>query len=112
DLVQCLLAGGADPSLTDRIGETALGKAAAHGHARIAALLYPHSSEDEQMMARTLLKVGTDFFNLPREPQPPPDELHRKLASAGAYITGKLGDTKLTERLERLERAEKNNKKR
>ncbi|HEY0097090.1 MAG TPA: ankyrin repeat domain-containing protein, partial [Archangium sp.] len=68
DLVQCLLAGGADPSLTDRLGETALGKAAAHGHARIAALLYPHSSEDDQMMARTLLKVGTDFFNLPREP--------------------------------------------
>jgi ankyrin repeat protein len=112
DLVQCLLAGGADPSLTDRIGETALGKAAAHGHGRIAALLYPHSSEDEQMMARTLLKVGTDFFNLPREPRPPPDELHRKLASAGAYLTGKLGDTKLTERLERLERAEKNDKKR
>jgi len=107
DLVQCLLAGGADPSLTDRIGETALGKAAAHGHARIAALLYPHSSEDEQMMARTLLKVGTDFFNLPREAPPPPDELHRKLASAGAYVAGKLGDDGPTKRLERALRAEK-----
>ncbi len=112
DLVQCLLAGGADPTLTDRLGETALGKAAAHGHPRIAALLYPHSSEDDQMMARTLLQVGTDFFNLPRQPPPPPDELHRKLASAGAYLTGKLGDNTLTERMERLERAEKNDKKR
>jgi ankyrin repeat protein len=112
DLVQCLLAGGADPSLTDRLGETALGKAAAHGHARLATLLYPHASEDDQMMARTLLKVGTDFFNLPREPLPPPDELHRKLASAGAYLTGKLGDNTLTQRLERLERAAKYNKKR
>ncbi|HEX8824522.1 MAG TPA: ankyrin repeat domain-containing protein, partial [Archangium sp.] len=62
ELVKCLLAGGADPILTDRVGETALGKAAAHGHARIAAILYPYASEDDQMMARTLLKVGTDFF--------------------------------------------------
>jgi ankyrin repeat protein len=112
DLVQCLLAGGADPILTDRVGETALGKAAAHGHGRVAAILYPHASEDEQMMARTLLKVGTDFFNLPREPLPPPDEFRRKLASAGAYIAGKLGDNAPTQRLERLERAEKNSKKR
>jgi ankyrin repeat protein len=112
DLVLALLDGGTDPILVDRVGETALAKAAAHGHARIAALLYPYASEDEQLMARTLLKVGTDFFNLPRSPPPPPDELRRKLASASAYIAGKLGDTAPAQRLERLERAEKNSKKR
>jgi ankyrin repeat protein len=111
-LVKALLAGGADPILTDRVGETALGKAAAHGHARVAAILYPLASEDDQMMARTLLRVGTDFFNLPREPAPPPDEFRRKLASAGAYVASKLGDNAPTERLERLARAEKNAKKR
>lgn len=111
DLVRALLAGGSDSILTDRVGETALGKAAAHGHGRVAAILYPLASEDEQLMARALLKVGTDFFNLPREPSPPPDELRRKLATAGAYIAGKLGDSAPQERLERLHRAEKNSKK-
>src|SRR5690242_10531791 len=62
-LVQALLVGGADPSLTDHMSESALIKAAAHGHGRVAARLYPHASEDDQGMARTLLKVGTDFFN-------------------------------------------------
>lgn len=112
DLVLALLGGGTDPTLTDRLAETALTKAAAHGHARLAALLYPYASEDEQLMARTLLKVGTDFFNLPRSPPPPPDELRRKLASASAYLAGKLGDKAPTQRLERLERAEKDAKKR
>jgi uncharacterized protein len=111
ELVRALLAGGSDPILTDRVGETALGKAAAHGHGRVAALLYPLASEDEQLMARALLKVGTDFFNLPADPAPPPDEFRRKLASASAYLAGKLGDDSPTQRLERLRRAEKNSKK-
>lgn len=110
-LVTALLAGGADPALPDRMGESALIKAAAHGHGRVAALLYRHSSEDDQVMARTLLRVGTDFFDLPRAPPPPPDDFRRKLASAGAYIAGKLGDSSPQERLERLHRAEKNSKK-
>ncbi|QRK11871.1 ankyrin repeat domain-containing protein [Archangium violaceum] len=111
ELVRTLLAAGADPILTDRMSESALTKAAAHGHGRVAALLYPHASEDDQAMARTLLQVGTDFFTLPREQPQPPDDFRRKLASAGAYIAGKLGDHSPTERLERLRRAEKNSKK-
>jgi uncharacterized protein len=111
ELVRTLLAGGADPSLTDRMGESALIKAAAHEHGRVAALLYPHASEDDQAMARTLLRVGTDFFNLPRAPPPPPDDFRRKLASASAYVSNKLGDSNPSERLERLHRAEKNSKK-
>lgn len=110
-LVRALLAGGADPILTDRMGESALTKAAAHGHGRVAALLYPHASEEDQAMARTLLRVGTDFFNLPRSQPEPPDDFRRKLASAGAYIADKLGDSSPAERLERLRRAEKNSKK-
>ncbi len=110
-LVLALLDGGADPILTDRIGESALTKAAAHGHARIASLLYPHGSEDEQAMARTLLRVGTDFFKLPRSAPPPVDPMRRKLATASAYVSNKLGHTAPSERLERLERAEKNSKK-
>ncbi|WNG32845.1 hypothetical protein F0U61_03855 [Archangium violaceum] len=110
-LVRTLLAAGADPILTDRMSESALIKASAHGHGRVAALLYPHASEEDQAMARTLLQVGTDFFKLPREQPQPPDDFRRKLASAGAYIAGKLGDNSPTERLERLHRAEKNSKK-
>jgi ankyrin repeat protein len=111
EVAQVLLAGGADPTLTDRLGESALTKAAAHGHRRLATLFYPHASRDDQDMARALLQVGTDFFSLPREAPPPPDGLMRKLASASAYLSGKLGDDVPTQRLERLERAEKNSKK-
>ncbi|EPX57971.1 Ankyrin repeat protein [Cystobacter fuscus DSM 2262] len=110
-LARVLLAGGADPSLTDRLGESALTKAAAHGHRRLAALFYPQASPDEQDMARALLQVGSDFFSMPREAPPPPSGLMRKLASASAYVSQKLGDDVPTQRLERLERAQKNNKK-
>jgi len=108
-LVRGLLAHGADPSLPDRMGEAALTKAAAHGHGRVATLLYPLASRDEQDMARALLQVGTDFFALPRAQAPSPEGLRHKLASAGAYVTGKIGGD--TERLERMQRAEKNAKK-
>jgi ankyrin repeat protein len=111
DVVRALLAQGADPFLTDARGEGALTKAAAHGHAHIAALLLPHASEDEQEMARTLLKLGTDFLAMPRAPAPPRDDLKHKLASAGAYVSRKLGDMAPTERLERALRAQKNTKK-
>src|SRR5687767_14206980 len=55
ELVLALLAGGARPLLSDRVGETPPTKGAAYGHGRIAALLSPHASADEQAMARTLL---------------------------------------------------------
>ncbi|MET0404260.1 MAG: ankyrin repeat domain-containing protein [Cystobacter sp.] len=110
-LVRALLAGGADPTLTDRLGESALIKAAAHGHPALAHLLYPHASGEEQEMARTLLRVGTDFFSLPRSAPAPSGGLTRKLASASAYLSDKLGDDVPAQRLERLRRAEKNTKK-
>ncbi len=111
ELVRALLAKGADPLLTDAQGEGALTKAAAYGHAHIAELLLPHASEDERDMARTLLRVGTDVLATPRAPEPPRDDFKHKLASAGAYVSRKLGDMAPTERLERALRAQKNAKK-
>ncbi len=108
-LVSALLARGADPGLPDRLGEVPLLKAAAHGHGRVAALLYPRASRDEQEMARALLQVGTDFFTQSRAAPTAPPGLGHRLATAGAYVAGKLGGS--TERLERMQRAEKNNKK-
>ena len=112
DIVRALLARGADPALTDRLGEGALSKAAAHGHRGLATLLYAHASRDEQDMARALLQVGTDFFTR-AQPTPPPsgEGLRRKLASASAYLSSKLGDEVPTQRMERLARAEKHGKK-
>ena len=109
-LVRGLLAHGADVTLPDRLGEGALSKAAAHGHERVARLLFPHASREEQELAITLLRVGTDLSSPPDDPPAvEPGGLRHRLATAGAYVTGKLGGG--TERLERLQRAEKNTKK-
>jgi len=93
------------------VGEGALTKAAAYGHAHVAELLLPHASEDERDMARALLKVGTDVLATPRAPAPEREDFSHKLASAGAYVSRKLGDMAPTERLERALRAQKNAKK-
>ncbi|WP_164011340.1 ankyrin repeat domain-containing protein [Pyxidicoccus trucidator] len=107
DIVRLLLEAGADPELTDSLGETALIMGAAHGHAEVCKLLLPHAKDDEKDLARTLLS-GIGITDLRTEPSvPPPDSLHRKLASAGAYVAGKLGDDGPTKRLERALRSEK-----
>lgn len=110
DLVALLLEAGADPELTDGIGESALIMAAAHGHAEVCKLLLPHARDDERDLARTLLS-GVGLTDLRPEPsEMPPDDLRRKLASAGAYVAGKLGDEGPTKRLERALRSEKSRK--
>ncbi len=55
ELVEVLLAPGAEPMLKDSEQETALLKAAAHGHSAVCALLLPLASEDERGMARAFL---------------------------------------------------------
>ncbi|NMO16120.1 ankyrin repeat domain-containing protein [Pyxidicoccus fallax] len=107
DIVRLLLEAGADPELTDSLGETALIMAAAHGNADVCRLLLPHAKDDERDLARTLLS-GVGITDLRPEPNvPPPDDFRRKLASAGAYVAGKLGDDGPTKRLERALRSEK-----
>jgi uncharacterized protein len=108
-LVRTLLDHGADATLPDRMGEGALAKAAAHGHERVARMIFPFAPREEQELALTLLRVGTDLSPLPRESTSEPGGLRHRLATAGAYVTGKLGGS--TERLERLQRAEKHTKK-
>jgi hypothetical protein len=113
-VVRVLLTAGAEPSFTDALGETALVMAAAHGHADICKLLLPHAREDEQDLARQLLSSFGNLSEVPRAPvaEPPPPAARkegflRKLASAGAYVTGKLGDDGATRRLDRVLRSEK-----
>jgi uncharacterized protein len=114
-IVRMLLAAGAEPILTDDVGETALVIAAAHGHAEICKLLMPHAREDERDMAQHLLKTaGGSILDVrpgpPPEEPPPNNEMRRKLASAGAYVSDKLGDSNPAKRLARLFRAEKGRK--
>lgn len=112
-VVRMLLEAGAEPSFSDALGETALVMAAANGHADICKLLMPHGREDEQDLARQLLSSFGNLTEVPRapvEPQVPPTRKEgflRKLASAGAYVTGKLGDDDATKRLDRVLRSEK-----
>jgi hypothetical protein len=113
DVVRLLLDAGAEPTFTDAVGESALVMAAANGHADICSLLMPHAGEDEQDLARRLLAGFGNLSSLPPgppRPNTPPSRkegLFRKLASAGAYVTGKLGDAGTTKRLERALRSEK-----
>jgi hypothetical protein len=113
DVVRLLLDAGAEPTFTDEVGESALVMAAANGHADICTLLMPHAREDEQDLARQLLAGFSHLDAPPRgppEPKAPPtrkEGLFRKLASAGAYVSGKLGDSAPAKRLERALRAEK-----
>lgn len=114
-IVRMLLAAGAEPILTDDVGETALVIAAAHGHAEICNLLMPHAREDERDMAQHLLKTaGGSILDVrpgpPPEEPPPNSDVRRKLASAGAYVSDKLGDSNPAKRLARLFRAEKGRK--
>ena len=109
DLVRLLLKAGADPQLTDAIGESGFIMAAAHGHAEVCQVLLPHASEDERDLAGTLL-AGVGLTDLRPDAATPPEGFRRKLASAGAYVAGKLGDDGPTKRLERLLRSEKQRK--
>ncbi|NBD09768.1 ankyrin repeat domain-containing protein [Corallococcus sp. Z5C101001] len=108
DLVRALLAAGADPSLPDNLGETPFVTAAAYGHLAVCALLSSKATDDEKDLARTLLK-NQGLSELPSRPsEVAPDAFRRKLASAGAYVAGKLGDDGATKRLERVLRSEGN----
>jgi uncharacterized protein len=112
DLVRVLLEAGADPALPDNVGETPFVTAAAYGHVAVCSLLFSKATDDEKDLARTLLK-NQGLTELPSRPsEVAPDDFRRKLASAGAYVAGKLGDDGATKRLERVLRSEGNAPKR
>ncbi|XXF78453.1 ankyrin repeat domain-containing protein [Myxococcaceae bacterium GXIMD 01537] len=112
-VVRLLLDAGAEPSFTDAAGESALVMAAAHGHAEVCALLLPHARDDERDLARQLLAGYGHLGELPPGPLEPAraptrgEGLRHKLASAGAYVAGKLGDDGPTQRLQRALRSQK-----
>lgn len=112
DLVKLLLKAGADATLTNRIGESAVILAAAHGSSNAVSVLWESATEDERSMVPLLLNshaiTGPGLSSPPATP--PKDDFRRKLASAGAYVTGKLGDDGATKRLERALRSEKQRK--
>lgn len=114
ELVEILLAGGAEPMLKDAEQESALLKAAANGHRAVCALLLPTASEDERGMAEAFLgAVGKTHAPLAA---PPPDgflgirkkteELKRRAAVLGARAAKFVGYEQPAERIEQLERAE------
>lgn len=112
-MVAALLEAGGEPMLTDDLGETALVIAAAHGRAGVCRLLLPHAGDDERDLARRLLRDSgnpTEFPRAPPDEGPGPSETRRKLASASAYVSDKLGDDGPAKRLARLLRSEKNRK--
>jgi ankyrin repeat protein len=111
DLVKLLLEAGAEPSLEDDEKETALLKAAANGHAEIAAALSIHATEDQRAMAHAYLKAKGKIES--PDYQPPQTETWKKVAaSASARVSKFVGHDEPAERLARADRAEQNAKKR
>ncbi|WP_338872034.1 ankyrin repeat domain-containing protein [Myxococcus stipitatus] len=106
ELMGLLLDAGADSSLTNAVGESAIILAAAHHHEEAVRLLAGSATDDEAAMVQALMAADASGSRS-TPPAPPPDDFRRKLASAGAYVAGKLGDDGPAKRLERLLRAVK-----
>ncbi|WP_408888412.1 ankyrin repeat domain-containing protein [Myxococcus faecalis] len=106
ELVALLLEAGGDPILTNALGETALVLAATYGNTDSVRLLWDSGSQADQDMARAHLATGRTGTTAPT----PPEGFRHKLASASAYVAGKLGDDGPTARLERALRSQKQRK--
>ncbi|MBZ4414365.1 ankyrin repeat domain-containing protein [Myxococcus sp. XM-1-1-1] len=106
ELVALLLEAGGDPILTNALGETALVLAATYGNTDSVRLLWDSGSQADQDMARAHLATGRAGTTAPTQPE----GFRHKLASASAYVAGKLGDDGPTARLERALRSQKQRK--
>ncbi|WP_141331087.1 ankyrin repeat domain-containing protein [Myxococcus sp. AB025B] len=106
ELVALLLEAGGDPILTNALGETALVLAATYGNTDSVRLLWDSGSQADQDMARAHLATGRTGTLAPTQPE----GFRHKLASASAYVAGKLGDDGPTARLERALRSQKQRK--
>lgn len=107
--VKRLLAAGAEPDWRDDQQETALLKAAANGHAQVAAVLMPHASDDDRDMAKQFLAA----FGASHAPefQYETSPLHRSLVEKAARAANFVGHEEPLKRIERQERAEAEQKK-
>jgi len=109
ELVDLLLARGADPRLRDEARDTALLKAAAHGHGHLFTALSKGADDDELDMARAFLRTsGFDPAAVPvaLPPEQQPSKTKRAMVGAVARAASFFGDEVPEKRLERAERSE------
>lgn len=109
EIVQLLLAAGAEPMCRDATDETALLRAAANGHLAVARLLAPYADAEEKALASSFLNVGQVMLAPEALPQEP--GLKRKAVELAARAAGFVGHDDGLERLDRIQRSEKNSKK-
>lgn len=107
ELVEVLLAAGAEPTWKDDEMETALMKAAANGHVACVDLLLPLASPDEADEARAFLRAHGKTDG-PQELRGPPtriEKLKEAAAKYGARAASFVGYEEPEERLQKLIKA-------
>ncbi len=109
EVVELLLAAGAEPAWRDETDETALLKAAANGHLEVARRLAPGASEDDRALASSFLKA----FGASHAPdfQYDGSNLKRKAVEVAARAANFVGNEDPLARLDRVVRSEANAKK-
>ena len=109
EVVELLLAAGAEPAWRDETDETALLKAAANGHLEVARRLAPSASEDDRALASSFLKA----FGASHAPdfQYDGSNLKRKAVEVAARAANFVGNEDPLARLDRVVRSEANAKK-
>lgn len=109
EIVELLLAAGAEPRCRDASDETALLRAAANGHLAVARVLSALAEDEERELARSFLAAA----GATHAPDVLKDEpgLKRKAIELAARAAGFVGHDAPLERIERVERSEKNVKK-
>lgn len=110
DIVEVLLYAGAEPALVDRIGESALMKAAANGHAAVFKRLAPLATPEDVEQARAFMSA----VGMTHAPEKEIEERFGKLMSsaarAGAKASSFFGHDNPQNRVDRVDRAEKKKK--
>jgi hypothetical protein len=109
EIVQLLLAAGAEPRCRDATDETALLRAAANGHLAVARVLAPLADDEERALATSFL-AAAGSTHAPEVLKEEPG-LKRKAIEIAARAAGFVGHDEALERVERVERSEKNAKK-
>jgi ankyrin repeat protein len=101
--VKLLLAAGAEPGWKDAASETAFLKAAANGHASVAAVLGAYADDDERDLGRAFLAAfgashGPDFHDQP-------GQLRQKAVEVAARAADFVGHEDPLRRVERQQRS-------